>query len=101
MLEIQYPQLIQHSAAPPAAAAPAVKISAPTPLVGPGSVSGTNPPTADATVAYHVAQPQFIYDIARQQLGDGLLWTEILRLNPPCTRINRSPGTELRLPKAR
>lgn len=102
MLEIQYPQLIQHAAAAPAAPAQAVKISAPTPLVGPGSVSGTNPPTADATVAYRVAQPQFIYDIARQQLGDGLLWTEILRLNPALHTDQPIPaGTELRLPKAR
>jgi hypothetical protein len=79
-----------------------VKISAPTPLAGPGSVSGTNPATADATIAYRVAQPQFIYDIARQQLGDGLLWPDILRLNPALHTDQPIPaGTELRLPKAR
>jgi hypothetical protein len=102
ILEIQYPQLIKHAGAAPAAPALAVKISAPTPLVGPGSVPGANPPTADATVDYRVAQPQFIYDIARQQLGDGLLWPEILRLNPALHTDQPIPaGTELRLPKAR
>jgi hypothetical protein len=101
ILEKQYKPLIQ-GLPTAASAASTVKISAPTPLLGPGSVSGTNPPTADATTAYRLAQPQFIYDIARQQLGDGLLWPEILRLNPALRTDQPIPaGTELRLPKAR
>jgi hypothetical protein len=98
VLEKQYKPLIQGLPT----TASTVKISAPTPLLGPGSVSGANPPTADATANYRLAQPLFIYDIARQQLGDGLLWPEILRLNPALRTDQPIPaGTELRLPKAR
>jgi hypothetical protein len=103
ILEIRYNQLIQNgSTTAPVSVLPTVKISAPTPLAGPGNVPALNPPTADATIAFRVAQPQFIFDIARQQLGDGTLWTEILRLNPALHTDQPIPaGTELRLPKLR
>ena len=73
-----------------------------TPLAGPGSMPSANPPTADATDTYRLPTPQYIFDIARQKLGDGMLWPEILRLNPALQTDQPIPaGTELRLPKAR
>jgi hypothetical protein len=65
---------------------------------GPGA-PGPNPPTADPTTSYRLQQAQYIFDIARQTLGDGQLWTEILRLNPSLHTEQPIPaGTELRLP---
>ena len=73
-----------------APAAPAVKI---TPL------GGANPPTADPTVAMTLTQPRWVFDIARQTLGDGQRWVEILRLNPSLQTEQPIPtGTTLRLP---
>lgn len=103
ILEIKYNHLIQSgTAAAPVSVLPTVKISTPMPYAGPGNVLAPNPPTADATTDFRVAQPQFIFDIARQQLGDGSHWTEILRLNPALHTDQPIPaGTVLRLPKLR
>jgi nucleoid-associated protein YgaU len=103
ILEIRYNQLIQNgSTTAPVSVLPAVKISAPMPFAGPGNMPALNPPTADVTTDFRTAQPQFIFDIARQQLGDGMLWTEILRLNPALHTDQPIPaGTVLRLPKMR
>ena len=91
ILEIQFGGLISQGAtAAKAPAAPAVKI---TPL------GGANPPTADPTVAMTLTQPRWVFDIARQTLGDGQRWVEILRLNPSLQTEQPIPtGTTLRLP---
>ncbi len=75
-----------------------VSISPPAPVA---SSRPLNPPaTADPTKSYRVpAQGQFIFDIARQTMGDGNRWSEIYRLNPMVDPTQPIPGnTVLRLP---
>jgi hypothetical protein len=75
-----------------------VQLRQPMPLT---SVSGS---TSDRTISYTVQQPQHIFAIAQQTLGDGHAWTEILRLNPWLQRVpdlnqaQISAGTVLQLP---
>ena len=62
-------------------------------------LGGPNPPTADPTVTLTLTQPRFVFDVARQTLGDGQRWVEILRLNPSLQTEQPIPaGTALRLP---
>ena len=95
ILEIQFGALISQGAGAVSAVpgAPAVKL---TPL---GSPSTGNPPTADPTVTLTLTQPRWVFDVARQTLGDGQRWVEILRLNPSLQTEQPIPaGTALRLP---
>jgi hypothetical protein len=103
ILEIQFGKYLQDAAPAPVQSPPVVKISQPMPLAGPSGPINPPPPnpaTADPTVAYRVPpQGQWVFDIAKQTLGNGMLWPEILRLNPTLRTDQPIPGgTELRLP---
>ncbi len=72
----------------------------PTPLTPVGGSSGNTAPTADRVAMYRVpAGGKMIQEIAREQLGDRTLWTEIYRLNPNYPPQQPIPGdVTIRIP---
>jgi len=84
----------------PSAAVPAQEPAAEEPAEAQPQVASAPSEPAEPEADYTVGRGQSLWEIARQQLGDGSRYNEILRLNPGLTRNPDLifPGQTLRLP---